>query len=102
MQQRETEEMPKRVLDVIVENFEVAEEDQRPLCADVGVSRVYAVVGNDALIDGGFVVLERAVRQATARVTQDLALRSKPVSSPEPQQSRQQRRAFRPQHRIPF
>ena len=34
------------------------------------------MVGNDALIDGGFVVLERAVRQATARVTQDLALRS--------------------------
>ena len=49
---------------------------QRPVCADVGVPRVYAVVGNEAVLAGGLVALERAVRRATERVTRDLALRS--------------------------
>ena len=73
---RETEEFPKRVMDAVVENYQVAEAEQRPICADVGVPRFYAVIGNDVQIDGGFVSIERAVRRATARITRDLALRS--------------------------
>ena len=76
MRSRESEELPKHVLGAIVENFRVAQEDQRPICADVGVPRVYAVVGNEAVPAGGLVALERAVRRATERVTRDLALRS--------------------------
>ena len=76
VRERETEEFPRRVMDAVVENFGVAETDQRPVCADVGVPRIYAVVGNDVQIDGGFIAMERAVRNATARVTKDLALRS--------------------------
>ncbi|MGH7716325.1 MAG: fumarate hydratase [Vulcanimicrobiaceae bacterium] len=76
MREREVNPLPKRVMQAIVQNYEVAEEDQRPVCADVGVSRMYAVVGNDIAVEGGFVQLERAVRKATARITQDLALRS--------------------------
>jgi len=63
----------------IVENSQVAREDQRPICADVGVLRVFVVAGNEAKIDGGFVALERAIRGATVRVTKDLALRSNRV-----------------------
>jgi L(+)-tartrate dehydratase alpha subunit len=76
MRNNETKELPKSVLGSIVENFQVAEEDQRPICADVGVPRVYAVVGNEVSLNGGFIALERAVRQATARITNDLAMRS--------------------------
>lgn len=77
--ERETEELTKEVMRVIVQNFEVAEADQRPICADVGVSRFYVVVGNEAVIEGGFVALERALRRATVRITKDLALRSNRV-----------------------
>ena len=76
IRERETEEFPRRVMDAVVENFGVAETDQRPICADVGVPRIYSVVGNDVQIDGGFIAMERALRNATARVTKDLALRS--------------------------
>lgn len=76
---RETEALPRQVLGFMVENFEVADVEQRPICADVGVSRFYVVVGNSIAIDGGFVALERAIRKATARITNDLALRSNRV-----------------------
>jgi L(+)-tartrate dehydratase alpha subunit len=77
--EKETEELTKEVMRAIVENFEVAEMDERPICADVGVSRFYVVIGNDAVVEGGFIVLERAIRQATQRITKDLALRSNRV-----------------------
>ena len=73
---RETQDLPKQVMKAILANYEVADVDQRPICADVGVSRFYVVLGNDAVIDGGLLALERAVRRATVRVTNDLALRS--------------------------
>lgn len=76
MHGRERNDLPKRVMEAIVENFHVAEVDQRPICADVGVSRVYAVFGNEAAIRGGGVAFERGVRRATQRITRDLALRS--------------------------
>jgi L(+)-tartrate dehydratase alpha subunit len=72
----EHEDLPRQVMAAIIENSRVAEIDQRPICADVGVSRFYVVAGNDARIEGGFVGLERSLRRATARVTKDLALRS--------------------------
>jgi len=77
--QRETKELPKFVMKSILENSSVAEEDQRPICADVGVLRFFVVVGNEAVIEGGFVALESALRRATVRVTHDLALRSNRV-----------------------
>jgi len=76
---KETSELPKFVMKSIVDNSRVAESDQRPICADVGVLRVYVVAGNAAMIEGGFVELEHSVRRATVRVTQDLALRSNRV-----------------------
>ena len=76
MRDRESESLPKQVLGAIVENFHAAQEDQRPVCADVGVPRVYAVIGNETVLAGGLVALEGAVRRATERITRDLALRS--------------------------
>jgi L(+)-tartrate dehydratase alpha subunit len=63
------------VLQSMVENWEAATEDRRPMCADTGLPRYYVKVGNEARIDGGFVGIERALRSATARATQDIPLR---------------------------
>lgn len=77
--ERETNELPKFVMKSIVDNSRVARDDQRPICADVGVLRVFVVAGNEAAVEGGFVALEQAIRRATVRVTKDLALRSNRV-----------------------
>lgn len=74
--QRETLPLPQRVMHEILDNVAIAEEDQRPICADVGVPRLYVVVGDGAELADGFVAFERAARAATARITQDLAMRS--------------------------
>jgi L(+)-tartrate dehydratase alpha subunit len=63
------------VLESMVENWEAATEDRRPMCADTGLPRYYIKVGNDARVDGGFVGIERALRSATARATHDIPLR---------------------------
>lgn len=73
--ERETHKLSKFVLLQIVQNYEVAEADQRPMCADTGLPRFYAKVGNEARIEGGFVALERAIRQGTAQATKSIPLR---------------------------
>jgi L(+)-tartrate dehydratase alpha subunit len=63
------------VLQSMVENWEAASEDRRPMCADTGLLRYYVKVGNEASVEGGFVALERALRSATARATREVPLR---------------------------
>ncbi len=63
------------VLEAMLENYQAAREDRRPMCADTGVPRFYIKAGNDASIEGGFVGLEHRVRRATARATHDVPLR---------------------------
>ena len=71
----ESGELSAFVLQAMVENYEAATEDRRPMCADTGLPRYFVKVGNDARIDGGFVGVERALRSATARATHDVPLR---------------------------
>ena len=75
MAERETEKLSKFVLLEIVNNYKVAVDEQRPMCADTGLPRFYAKVGNDAAVEGGFVALERSVRQGTADATERVPLR---------------------------
>ena len=63
------------VLDTMLDNWDVAVEDQRPMCADTGLPRYYVKFGNEASIEGGFVALERALRRATAEATTAIPLR---------------------------
>jgi L(+)-tartrate dehydratase alpha subunit len=76
---RETNPLARYVLDAIVENAELAVVDQRPMCGDTGLPRYYVKVGNDAHLEGGFAALERALRAAVARATQEVKLRSNRV-----------------------
>ena len=73
----ETEEgdLSSFVLRAMLENYEAASEDRRPMCADTGVPRYYVKAGNEARIEGGFVALEQALRSATANATHDIPLR---------------------------
>ncbi len=63
------------VLDTMIDNWDAAVEDQRPMCADTGLPRYYVKFGNEANIEGGFVAVERALRQATAKATAKIPLR---------------------------
>ena len=63
------------VLDTMIDNWDAAVADQRPMCADTGLPRYYVKFGNDVTIEGGFVALERALRRATAEATASIPLR---------------------------
>jgi L(+)-tartrate dehydratase alpha subunit len=62
------------VLQSMVENWEAATEDRRPMCADTGLPRYYVKVGDEAPLRG-FTGLEAALRRATARATREVPLR---------------------------
>lgn len=63
------------VLKTMMENWDAATEDRRPMCADSGLPRYYVKVGNDAKFEGGPIAIERALREATAQATHDIPLR---------------------------
>ncbi|MEQ8399212.1 fumarate hydratase [Thalassobaculum sp.] len=75
MANTESGDLSAFVLRAMLENWEAAKADKRPMCADTGVPRYYVKIGNDARIDGGPVELERRIRRATARATHDVPLR---------------------------
>lgn len=71
----ETNQHSRYVLGKILENYDAATKDRRPMCADTGLPRYYAKIGNNAVIEGGMVGLEKALRQATADTTASIPLR---------------------------
>jgi L(+)-tartrate dehydratase alpha subunit len=62
------------VLKAMVENWEAATEDRRPMCADTGLPRYYVKIGDNAPVRG-FTGIEAALRRATARATHEVPLR---------------------------
>lgn len=75
MAANEPEHLSQFVLQSMVENWEAAESDRRPMCADTGLPRYYIKAGNEAQVEGGFVALEKALRSATAQATSGIPLR---------------------------
>ncbi|MDJ0778756.1 MAG: fumarate hydratase [Gammaproteobacteria bacterium] len=67
--------LSKFVLQTMMENWDAATEDRRPMCADSGLPRYYVKVGNEAQYEGGPIGIEHALREATARATHDIPLR---------------------------
>jgi L(+)-tartrate dehydratase alpha subunit len=72
---REQNRIARFVLTEMERNWDIATADRRPMCADTGLPRYYVRVGNEALVEGGFVALERALRKATADATASIPLR---------------------------
>ncbi len=75
MTRTETRDLSCFVLKTMIENWDAATTDRRPMCADSGLPRYYVKVGNDAQLEGGPVALEQALRKATAQATVDIPLR---------------------------
>ncbi|WP_026380778.1 fumarate hydratase [Afifella pfennigii] len=71
----ETGDLSAFVLKAMLDNYETATEDRRPMCADTGLPRYWVKVGDAARFSGGFTGFERALRAATARATHDVPLR---------------------------
>jgi L(+)-tartrate dehydratase alpha subunit len=71
----ETGDLSAFVLKAMVDNYEAATEDRRPMCADTGLPRYYVKVGDEAPLGLRFTAIERALRSATARATHDVPLR---------------------------
>ena len=75
MCEKETHARARYVLEKVLENYEAAAAENRPMCSDTGLPRFYVKCGNEARIDGGFVALEQALRRATAEATTQVPLR---------------------------
>ena len=75
LRKTETGKLPRFVIHAMVENWEAADQDRRPMCADTGLPRYYVKVGNHASVESGFVAIERALRHATAEGTVSIPLR---------------------------
>jgi L(+)-tartrate dehydratase alpha subunit len=71
----ETGDLSAFVLKSMVENWEAATEDRRPMCADTGLPRYFVKMGDHARLRGAFTGVEAALRSATARATHDVPLR---------------------------
>jgi len=63
------------VIKAMLENYEAAKEDHRAMCGDTGCPRWYVKIGNEAIIEGGPIALEAALRRATAKATTEVPLR---------------------------
>ena len=74
-QKREENTLSGYVIKTMIDNYEAATEDRRPMCADTGLPRYYVKFGDNAPMQGGFTGIERALRSATARATHDVPLR---------------------------
>jgi L(+)-tartrate dehydratase alpha subunit len=68
-------ELSAFVIKAMLDNYEAAEADRRPMCGDTGCPRWYVKIGNEAAVEGGPVALEAALRRATANATADVPLR---------------------------
>ena len=73
----ETGDLSCFVLKTMMESWDAATADRRPMCVDSGLPRYYVKVGNEARYEGGPIAIEKALREATARATHDIPLRSR-------------------------
>src|SRR2546427_9488027 len=77
--EREQNRLARFVLTEMERNWDIATADRRPMCADTGLPRYYVRAGNEAVVDGGFGALARALLRATADATATLPLRPNPA-----------------------
>ncbi|HSJ57336.1 MAG TPA: fumarate hydratase [Anaerolineae bacterium] len=78
--QAETSPVGREVLDQILENAEIAREQDMPLCQDCGVAVVFLEMGQDVHVVGGD--LNEAIAEGVRRGYQDGYLRKSMVEHP--------------------
>jgi fumarate hydratase subunit alpha len=78
--EKEVSPVGREVLDQILENAEIASEQQMPLCQDCGLTVVFVELGQDAHITGGD--LNQAITEGVRRGYKDGYLRKSMVERP--------------------
>ena len=72
---RESNEGAKEGLERTLDSIKLAEENVLPACADTGWPIFFIKAGNSAEIEGGFMALEEAVKNAVRRATREGIIR---------------------------
>ena len=75
----ETWPQAKEILERIIENYEISDENKRPICQDTGVACVFLKIGQDVHIDGD---LTETVNEGVRQGYQDGYLRKSVVKDP--------------------
>jgi fumarate hydratase subunit alpha len=76
---RETWPPARETLDRIIENFELAEEKQIPVCQDTGMACVFLEIGAGAAVNGD---IHGAVNEGIRRACREACLRASVVADP--------------------
>jgi fumarate hydratase subunit alpha len=77
--ERETWPPAREALDLIIENFELAENNRVPICQDTGMACVFLEIGGNVHIDGD---INRAVNQGVREACREGYLRASVVADP--------------------
>ena len=89
--ERETAQLSGFVIKTMVENYEAATEDRRPMCADTGLPRYYVKVGDNARFEGGFHRHRKGVAQRHRAGDTRRAAATEPCASAMAHRTQQQR-----------
>ncbi|MCK5050322.1 MAG: fumarate hydratase, partial [Candidatus Cloacimonetes bacterium] len=79
---KEKEESPtaKSVLDILLENYELADKEQMPICQDTGIAVVFVELGQDVHMIGGD--FTEAINEGVRQGYKDGYLRKSIVADP--------------------
>lgn len=78
--QKEKSALGKQILGQLEENLNIAREDRIPICQDTGMAVIFADIGQDVHIEGGYV--EEAIQEGVRRGYQEGYLRKSVVEDP--------------------
>ncbi|WP_053956761.1 fumarate hydratase [Inediibacterium massiliense] len=70
----------KNILDILIENADIAKDEQRPMCQDTGMTVVFIEMGQDVHVVGGS--LEEAIHEGVRRGYTQGYLRKSVVNDP--------------------
>ncbi|OIP40381.1 fumarate hydratase [Candidatus Desantisbacteria bacterium CG2_30_40_21] len=70
----------KDVLNILIENIELAEQTRVPVCQDTGIVVVFLEIGQNVMVVDGYI--EEAINDGVRRAYQDAYLRKSVVSDP--------------------
>lgn len=76
----ETSDLGRQILHTLEENMEIAQTDNIPICQDTGMAVVFAKIGQDVHIEGGFI--EDAINEGIRQGYEQGYLRKSVVGDP--------------------
>ncbi len=77
---KERDKLSKDVLEILIENADIAKNEQKPICQDTGMAVVFIEMGNKVVIEGD--LLEVAINKGVAKGYEEGYLRKSVVKDP--------------------